>query len=158
MLLLELLVILLLVAFAANGVRAGAVETLGRLIGAILGFVAARAWSAWPVAALSTLMPLSWAYLASFIAIFLLVDNFVGFFFKLANQILKVVTRLPLIKQVDGLIGGIIGFLEGIIVMGGVAFLLRQAALSSGVAQSVIQLKSIMTIEQGFRFMLGFLL
>ena len=156
--LLEILVVLLVIAFAANGVRSGSVETLGRLIGAILGFLAARMWNGWLVAALSLFMPLSWAYLAAFIAIFLVVDNAIGFFFKLGDQILKIVTKLPIIKQIDGLVGGILGFLEGIVVIGGVAFLLREAALSSGVTQSVINLRTIHAIEMAFKAMLGFLL
>lgn len=158
MILLELLVLIVLAAFVANGVRGGSIETLGRFIGAILGFLAARAWSGYAIGALALFMPVSWAWLFSFVVIFLAVDSVVGFLFKIAEQFFKILTRLPIIKQIDGIIGGVLGLLEGIVVIGGVAFLLRAASLDAFTAQSIVTLKTIGFIEKIFTILLGFLL
>lgn len=158
MILLELLVLLVLIAFAANGFKAGAVEGFGRLVGGVLGFLAARAWSGWFITALSLFMPIMWASLVAFIVVFLLVDNIVGFVFKLIEKIVGVIEKLPLIKQISEFLGAIFGLLEGIVVIGGIAFLLRQVAEPLGVAQTVINLKLVVWIEIVFKALLSFLL
>lgn len=158
MLLLEILVVILIAGFIANGFKAGIVETLGRVIGAILGFLAARTWGHVGVMALALFIPPMWAWLASFLIIFLTVDNLVGFFFKLADQIFKVITRLPILKQINEIAGAILGLLEAIVVIGGLAFLLRQAAVLTSVLTSVINLKTIIWIENIFKALLAFLI
>ena len=91
MIILEILVLVVIAAFIANGVRAGALETLGRVVGAILGFLAARAWSGIAVSVLAMVMPVAWAWLVSFIVIFLTIDSLVGFLFKLADKIFEII-------------------------------------------------------------------
>jgi uncharacterized membrane protein required for colicin V production len=158
MLILELLVVIVMAAFVANGVRAGALETLGRVIGAVLGFLAARAWSGVAVSLLAMVLPVAWAWLVSFIVIFLTVDSIVGFIFKLADKIFEILTKLPIIKQIDGAVGGIFGFFESVVVLGGIAFLLRAVAVDAATAQSIITLKTIGFCETIFKLLLGFLL
>ena len=158
MIILEILVLVVIAAFIANGVRAGALETLGRVVGAILGFLAARAWSGIAVSVLAMIMPVAWAWLVSFIVIFLTVDSLVGFLFKLADKIFEILTKLPIIKQIDGVIGGVFGFLESVVVLGGIAFLLRAVTIDAASAQSIITLKTIGFCESLFKMMLGFLL
>lgn len=158
MILYELLALIVLLAFIANGFKAGAIETLGRLIGAILGFLAARAWSGWFITALSLFMPITWASLVAFIIVFLVVDHLVGFVFKLGEAILGVLEKLPVIKQVSSIIGAVLGLLEGIVVIGGIAFLLREVAGPVGAAQTVVNLKVVSGIETLFKMLLAFLL
>jgi hypothetical protein len=158
MLLLEILVILVIAGFVANGFKAGIIETLGRLIGAILGYLAAKAFAHVGVTILALFMPLMWAWLVSFMAIFGAVGSLVGFFFKIADQLFKILTRLPILKQINEIAGAILGLLEAIVVIGGIAYLLRQAAVVSSVLTSVINLKTITWIEKIFSTLLAFLL
>lgn len=158
MFLLEILVIIVILAFVANGARAGAVETLGRLLGSILGFLAAKAYSGWLIGLLALFIPLNWAYLAAFLFIFLLVDHLVGWIFKLAQTITRVFTRLPILKQLDGLLGLVFGFFEAVIVIGGVSWLLKQAALTQSGLTLFTNLKTAKLIDAAFRFLLAFLL
>ena len=158
MILLEILALIIVIAFVANGFKAGAIEGLGRAIGAILGFLAARAWAGWFITALALFMPLTWASLLAFLIIFLLVDHAVGFVFKIAEGVFGVLEKLPIIKQISSLIGGFLGLVEAIVVIGGVAFLLRQVAAPVGAAQSIVNLNIVVWIETVFKMLLAFLL
>lgn len=157
MLLLEILVIIVLISFAANGFRAGIVEGLGRFIGALIGFWAAKSFAAIPVAVLGLFLPLSWAYGLSFLLVFIITNHLVGFLFHAADRIFGVLTKLPILKQISELAGLILGLLEGIVVIGGIAYLLRQLS-QSGIIQVVVELKTVQTIERIFTTILGFLL
>lgn len=157
MLLLEILVLVALISFAANGFRAGVIEGLGRVIGALIGFWAAKTFAALPVAVFGLFLPLSWAYAVSFLLIFILTNHFVGLLFAAADRMFGVLTKLPLLKQISELAGLILGLVEGIVVIGGIAYLLRQLA-PSGIIQIVVELKSVQVIETIFTTLLGILL
>jgi uncharacterized membrane protein required for colicin V production len=124
MLLVDIVVVIALLGFIGNGWRGGALETLGRLLGAVLGYLIAKSYTGWLVGFIGLFVPTTWAYLVSFIIVFLVVDHFVGFLFHLVDDILKVVTWLPIIKQLNGLIGAVFGFIEGVVVIGGISWLL----------------------------------
>ncbi len=158
MFLLELLVLAVIAIFAANGMRAGTIEGLGRVVGAILGFLAAKAWAGWLIVALALFMPVNWAFLVAFLIIFMIVDTVVGHIFKIVDKMFEIITNLPVIKQIDHIIGIIFGILEGIVVIGGIAYLFRTAAVASGFAASFISLKTVIAIEWIFTHLLGFLL
>lgn len=132
MIIIEILVIIVFLAFIANGYKAGAIETLGRVIGAIAGFVFARASAMKAVGILSLFMKPHWAYLISFLVIFLVVDTLVGWLFRTADSLLKIFTRLPILRQINSYLGGIFGFLEGVVVIGGVSWLLEQSTRQAG--------------------------
>jgi uncharacterized membrane protein required for colicin V production len=149
MLLFEILVAIVLLAFIANGVKAGAVETLGRVIGAVIGFIAARTFAGWLIGIVSLVLPVDWAFTISFLAIFMLVDYVVGLLFKLAENLLKIFTRLPILKQINGILGGIFGLFEGVIVIGGVSWLIKQSAAESG-TEVITSLKIVGFINQIF--------
>lgn len=154
----EILIIVVALAFVANGFRVGAIETLGRLLGSVFGFLAARNFSSWLVGLLGIFMPADWAYLTSFVLIFLIVDFSIGFLFKIAEKLFKVFTKLPILKQIDGLLGGVFGFFEAVIVIGGVSWLLKQGALAESGVSFFTNLKSAAAINTLFQFLLRFLL
>ena len=132
MILFEILAVIVIAAFVANGVKAGAIETLGRVAGAIVGFLIARSFSGWLVGFTAIIMPKEWAYVVSFLFIFLVIDTLVGMLFRLANGILKIFTSLPILKQINGLLGAILGFLESIVVVGGASWLIDRASTLNG--------------------------
>lgn len=150
MLIIEIIVLIVVLAFIANGVRAGAVETLGRVLGAVIGFVVARSFASWLVGVVGMFLPAEWAYLVSFVGIFLLVDYGVGLLFKLAENLLKIFTRLPILKQLNSVIGGVLGFLEAVIVIGGVSWLLEQSASSGESTLTIMDLRTVEFIRSIF--------
>jgi uncharacterized membrane protein required for colicin V production len=134
MLIIDILVIVVIIAFAANGFKAGSIETLGRVLGAVIGFIAARTLVAWVVGYVSHFIGAQWAFLVSFLIIFLAVDSLIGFLFRLAESLLKIFTRLPILKQINSFLGLIFGLIEGIIVIGGVSWLMERSSVQAGVS------------------------
>jgi uncharacterized membrane protein required for colicin V production len=132
MIIFEILAVIVIAAFVANGVKAGSIETLGRVLGAVVGFLIARSFSSWLVGFVSMLLPKDWAFVASFLFIFLVVDTLIGMIFRLAEGILKIFTRLPILKQLNGLLGAILGFLEAIVVVGGASWLIEKSSTLGG--------------------------
>lgn len=124
---LNLVIIFIVVASIFTGAKAGAVHALGRVVGGLLGFVFAKNFAPTVVGPIATFISSKWSLLIASLAIFAIVNSIVGFAFAFAGSILKIVTRLPLIKQVDGLLGGIFTLLETILVIGGVHWILIHA-------------------------------
>jgi len=127
MVLVDIVILIALLGFTGNGWRAGAVESLGRLLGAIIGYLVAKSYVGWLVGLVGLFVPKTWAFLVSFVIVFLIVDHLVGFLFHLADSALKIITWLPIIKQINSLIGAVFGLLEGIVVIGGITWLLTRA-------------------------------
>src|SRR3989344_4727607 len=110
----EILVLVVVFTFIANGMRAGAIETLGRLFGSIFGFLAAKYYSAWAIGILGLFMPSNWAYLVAFTLIFLAVDFAIGWLLNqgaLAEGGLSFVTSLRTMKALNALFQFLLAFL-----------------------------------------------
>jgi uncharacterized membrane protein required for colicin V production len=157
MFIIEILVLIVFLAFIINGYRAGSIETLGRVIGAVAGFIFARAYAVKLVGVLSVFIKPDWAYLAAFLAIFLIIDTLIGWLFRTAESLLKIFTRLPILNQINSVLGGIFGFLEGIVVIGGVNFLLAQSMEQAGI-ESLANLKTVSVINFVFEKLFGIFL
>ncbi|GMU25566.1 CvpA family protein [Patescibacteria group bacterium] len=149
MLILEILVLIVLIAFIANGYRSGAIETLGRVVGAVVGFIVARAYSGALSYVLASFLPEQWADIAAFIAIFFLVDQAIGMLFRLAERVLKILTRLPILKQLNEYLGAIFGFFEGVVIIGGISWVLKQSGGIEG-TQVLNQLRVVDYIDTVF--------
>lgn len=133
MFIIEILTLVVFLAFIVNGYRAGSIETLGRVIGAVAGFVFARAYAAKLVGILALFIKPDWAYLAAFLVIFLVVDTLIGWLFRTAGGLLNIFTRLPILHQINSVLGAIFGCLEGITVIGGASWLLERSSTASGI-------------------------
>jgi uncharacterized membrane protein required for colicin V production len=157
MILFEIIAVIVVLAFVANGVKAGSIETLGRALGAVVGFLAARAYSGWLIGAVSLFLPGDWAYTISFLIMFLAVDYLVGMVFALIENILKIFTRLPILKQINGVLGGAFGLLEAVVVIGGLAWIMKHA-LTDGGAGIVTSLKTVSFINGVFESLFRILL
>lgn len=157
MFIIEILVIIVFLAFIANGYRAGSIETFGRVIGAIAGFVFARAYSFKFVGILSLFIGSEWAYLIAFLAIFLTVDTLIGWLFRTAESLLRIFTRLPILKQINSILGGAFGLLEAIVVIGGVSWLTEQSAEIAGM-KFLADVKTVRFISAVFEKLFGIFL
>jgi uncharacterized membrane protein required for colicin V production len=125
MLLVDIILILILVGFLGRGWKSGFVDALGELIGAIIAFLVAR-WLSLPLAIpIGLLMPdhPGLARFIAFLLIFLLVGKLISWLFSLVAKVLKIVTSLPLISLVNKILGGITGFLTGVVFVGSAVYL-----------------------------------
>jgi len=116
----DLILILILFLFIAFGFALGLIQTIGALVGVVLG-----AWLAGvyyqPVGEWLTPFFLgheNTALVIAFILIFVLVDRLIGLVFWLINKIFKIISIIPFTKTINRLLGALLGFLEGTLVLG----------------------------------------
>jgi uncharacterized membrane protein required for colicin V production len=120
MILVDIVLLLIILSFVGRGWKNGFVESLGELVGAVIAFVAARFFAPGLGQILVLLMPgrLGLAQFIGFVIVFVLVLRLVGWLFTLADKILKIITKLPIISSVDKLLGAILGLFSGLVLVG----------------------------------------
>lgn len=158
--LVNLILILVLLAFAAGGWRSGFVQTLGHFIGAILGFLVARAWYSFIGSILLHVLPVR-PGIASFIAfvlIFIAVERIVGILTAIADKVLKILTHLPFLNTIQRLLGAFLGFLEGIVFIGSSAYVILQFRIDPTLVAWVTGSSVAQACSQMFSRVLGALL
>lgn len=158
MLITNIVLAVLVLGFIGAGMKDGFIETLGRIVGAVVGFIAARAWSL-PVASfLGALVPLDWSRLIAFIFIFLVITRLIGYAFQLLDGAFRILSVLPFLKSINSLLGAVLGLVEGLILVGGVIYLVTTFKLvpwlSALFASSVVAAWILKT----FNILLGVLL
>ncbi|MFA5185488.1 MAG: CvpA family protein [Patescibacteria group bacterium] len=158
MLIVDLVLAFILLGFVGMGLKDGFVYTLGRFIGAILGFLAARAWSIYLVGILGLFMPAGWAQLIAFILIFVLITRLFGIAFKLVDGVFEIIKILPFLKSIDKFLGAFLGLVEGVIVMGGVIYLVLNLKLSPTLIIWFSGSHVAVWVESVFHTLLGILL
>lgn len=158
MLLTDIILVVVLLGFVGAGWKDGFVHTFGRFVGAILGFIAARAWSFKISGALALFMPVGWARLAAFLVIFLLITRLVGFVFKLVDGAFRILSIIPFLKPINSLLGGILGFVEGIILTGGAIWLIKTYVLIPQLITWLATSTVARWIDGTFHIVLGVLL
>lgn len=152
----DMVLIVLVGGFALSGLFFGFFRTLGTLVGTI-------------VAAIFTgrvidLLHGSFGFLFGggefarviiYLIVFVLISRLIGLAFWLVGKIFGIVRWLPFVKSIDHLLGGLLGFIEGIILVGFVLLyashilppvLMEQIKLDqSGAAKYVLQ--TMLTLE-----------
>lgn len=149
----SVILLLLLLGFIAQGWKDGLIQTAGRVIGGMIGFLVARSWSIGIAFIFEILLPASWSRLIAFLVIFVFITHLVGIIFKLADKFFRIITILPLIKSVNSLVGSILGFIEGLITLGGTIWVITSFSLipslvdllkASSVAQAILAVFNVL--------------
>ncbi len=123
----DILLIVIVGAFALFGLFFGLVHTLGSLIGAVLGIIVATHFIEPTVEAFGFLLGGgSIAKIVIFVILFLLVSRIVGLVFWVLEKIFGLVSVVPFASSINRLLGGVFGFIEGSLVVGIVLFYAMQ--------------------------------
>ncbi|MFH1098678.1 MAG: CvpA family protein, partial [Candidatus Uhrbacteria bacterium] len=113
------------------------------LVGVVVGaFIAGRLFD--PAA-----QTLAWAFggnvnlarVVLFLLIFAIVNRLVGFVFYLIERAFKIIAILPFLSSINRLGGAVLGFLEGIIVLGAALYLTTKFPLGAGFTAALAQSK-----------------
>lgn len=154
----DLILLFILLGFFGSGLKDGFVHSFGRLIGSIFGFLAAKAWSISVATWLGGFVPLGWARLVAFILIFAIITRLIGFGFKLIDGVFNILSIVPFLKSINAFLGGILGLVEGVLLLGGAIYLVVTFKL----VPSILHWINISTvapwIQKGFTLLLGILL
>ncbi len=124
MFLFNVVLVLALLAFVGLGLKDGFIVGMGRVFGTVVGFLAARAWYA-AVAKMLFFLPDSWAKIVAFMLIFVLVTRILGWIFSALDKTYKFLAKLPFMKSANSLLGGVLGFVEGLVIIGGAVWFVR---------------------------------
>lgn len=141
--LIDLVLIIVVIAFAGSGIVFGFMKTLGTLLGSVIGLLVAN-WAIVPVTEkIGFVFGGGWvATLVVFILIFMLVSKLLGLVFDVLGKVTGIVKVIPFAKTVDRLLGGLFGFVEGVIVLGMVlyfaAFYLPDTVIAKWVGASSV--------------------
>jgi uncharacterized membrane protein required for colicin V production len=115
MLIVEIVLLVILLIAAGRGWRQGLVDSFGELAGAILAFIVARAVSPWFGTGMGRFI--------AFVIVALIVAKLVGMAFHIVAKMLKIITNLPLIHLVNNILGAILGFLSGVVLVGATTYI-----------------------------------
>lgn len=123
----DIVLIVIVGAFVLFGFFFGLVHTLGSLIGTIIGiFFASRLIDP----TFETFGFLfgggTFARIIIFVLIFFLITRLVGLVFWFVEKVFDVLAWIPFARSLDRLLGGLFGFIEGVIVVGVVLFYAMQ--------------------------------
>ncbi|MEK7653331.1 MAG: CvpA family protein [Patescibacteria group bacterium] len=118
--LVDLILVAILVFFAAFGFALGFIRTLGAVLGIIAGFWAASNFSG---AAADWILPIFlgnlWAAkITAFVVVFILVDRLVGLIFWLVEKFFNLVSIIPFLKSINRLAGLVLGLVGGVLILG----------------------------------------
>jgi uncharacterized membrane protein required for colicin V production len=160
MLWVNLLLLALLASFVGAGGKRGLIDSVGRLIGAVLGFWVARFFSG-PLGTLFSRLGIGGEQTVHFIAflvLFFVVFALIAWVIGLAAKMMRLVTRLPIISWADSLLGGAVGLVEGVVFLGSALVLVFSTMASPKLAELLAPSWVARLIEKSFSFMLGFLM
>jgi membrane protein required for colicin V production len=117
---LDFVLIVLLAGFVLFGLWFGFVHTLGALAGTVVGaFAAGRFYE--PIASFFS-GTFGWDHnlmrVIAFLVLFVLVNRLVGLLFYLVERTFRFISIIPFLGAIDHLLGVILGFFEGALVLG----------------------------------------
>lgn len=158
MLLFNIILVLALLAFIGSGLKDGLIYALGRIVGSVVGFLVARAFYVQLAVVFSPFMPIGWAKVIAFLLIFMLATRVMGWIFKALDKTFNFIAIIPFMKSINHALGGVLGFLEGMIIIGGLIWVIKTFNLIPS-AMVYINGSSISSwIYTGFIKVLGILL
>lgn len=125
----DLILSLAVFAFVLAGLWFGLVHALGALIGLIFSVLIAGHYAAAGTFGTSNL-----ARVLTFVILMILVNRLIGLIFWFIEKIFKVVSVIPFLKSFNALLGGALGFVEGVMVVGGGLYVAARFPVTTGFA------------------------
>lgn len=123
MVFIDIVLLVIIGAFVLFGLFFGFVHTLGSLAGTILGIIVASRFVDQTFDMFGFLLGGgSFARIVIFIILFLLVSRVAGVALWLIEKVFKLFSIIPLAGLINRLLGGVLGLIEGVVVVGIVLF------------------------------------
>lgn len=141
MTLVDIILLIILSGFVLFGLWFGLIHTLGALVGTLAGaYVASHYFS--PIAEFlggkfGGSLPI-WKIIV-FIFIFTIINRLVGLLFYILEKIFKLISIIPFLKTVNRLAGAVLGFAEGVLVLGLTLHVAGVIPVSAGFISRIIE-------------------
>lgn len=139
MTLLDIILIFTICAFALFGFWLGFIQAVGSLIGTFLAaFIAGQYFDVLVPWIKPYLRNEGLSHVLAFILLFILVNKAVGLFFWLINKIFHLIAIIPFLKTLNRLLGGLLGFVEGIVSVGIILYIASRYPISETFSAALI--------------------
>ncbi len=129
----DLILLIILFLFVAFGFVFGLIQTIGALVGVVLGAWIAGiyypAFGGWLSPFL--LNNINLANIIAFIVIFTIVNRLAGLVFHIINKIFNIISIIPFTKSLNRILGALFGFLEGTLVLGLILYFVSRFEVSA---------------------------
>ncbi len=129
---LDLILLLGVFTFVIFGLWWGFIHAVGALVGNIFGVLVAGHY-----VAAGTFGTSGWARVIAFIVIMVLVNRVIGIVFWVIEKIFKIVAIIPFLTTFNRLLGGLLGFIEGTIIVGGALYIAARYPIGGGFAEAL---------------------
>jgi uncharacterized membrane protein required for colicin V production len=152
MTILDLILGLLVLAFVLAGLWFGLIHSLGAVVGTIVGVMVAGHYAVpWGAAAKGFFLGNeNLARVVIFFVVMVLVNRLIGVVFWVIEKIFKFIAVIPFMKTFEKLLGGVLGFVEGVIVVGGALYVAARFPVSAGFASALAASKFGLWLVQVF--------
>ena len=128
MIILDWVIIIIIIAFAAAGFFAGFIYEIGSFIGIIVGVWLAGIFS--PGLAESLGGGALWAHVLWFVILFIVISKLISAVFWVINKVFRLVAIIPGLKFFNRAGGAIFGILEGAFYLGIIAYVIKASGVS----------------------------
>lgn len=135
---LDLVLLIIFFGFVGAGFYFGLIHTLGAIIGVVVGVVAAS--SLYPEISNFVqffMIKENVADVIAFIVVFVGISRLVGYMVHMIDQGFKLARLIPFATMVNRLGGGLLGFLEGALVLGTILYVITTFEFSPEVMQAI---------------------
>jgi membrane protein required for colicin V production len=125
--LVDVILIVVVGAFALHGLWFGFIRTLGNAVGLIIGAVVASQYTALAVDYLGFLFAnnTTVASIVLFLLILVIAQRLVGFVFWIIDRLFGFLRWLPFVGFINRLLGGILGLAEGLVLIGAAVYFVQ---------------------------------
>lgn len=128
----DIILLIFLGGFVLFGLWFGFIHTLGSLVGVVVGsYLAGQYYEPFGSYLTSVFDFANLAKIAAFIIIFIIANRLVGFVFWIINKMFNIISIIPFLKSINRLLGALLGFVEGSLVLGLILYILGRYSVSS---------------------------
>jgi len=132
----DVILIIILGGFVMFGFWFGIIHTLGAIVGTFAGAFFAGLWydklATWLTAIFGHPNMMR---IFAFVFIFIIINRLIGFGFYILDKIFNFLSVVPFLKTISRLIGGVLGFFEGLLVIGLSLFIIARFPVSDWFTQ-----------------------
>lgn len=134
----DIILLVIFLYFVFSGFWFGLVHMIGVLLGIVVGVLAAGQFHGFFADFMQFLfVKEGMANVISFILIFLVVNQLVGFIFLRLNKAFKLVTIIPFLGPINRIAGAILGIIVGVLIVGMMLTIAQIYPISDGLTEAV---------------------
>jgi len=135
----DLFAIILIGGFVTSGLYFGLIHTLGSLVGTVISIVITSRLFVPIAEQLNFLFGGNdlVAKIIVFTILFIVISRLVGLVFWILDKTVGVIFKLPFISTISKLAGGILGFIEGVFVVGAILYVLVRLGFEGSFMETI---------------------